>query len=119
MLLYVFRNHIDSVKSNSILDDFLQEELIKIEEHEHIASLEDRTEAAAKLLDVFEKDLSMPRLKQLVSILKLYKINNLDQLKEIKEKNAGLVSPYGTSKLEYIFMTSNFFYFKGLFIVVI
>lgn len=71
---------------NCIQDDFLQEELITLYEHEEISSLKkgDRNAAAEILLecsekyvfekDVSEKDVSMARIKKVLSILRSYKI---------------------------------------------
>ncbi|XP_078314759.1 uncharacterized protein LOC144619747 isoform X2 [Crassostrea virginica] len=69
-LLDLFRRHINSKSSNSILDDFLQEDLITAEEHEEISLQSEifRTKAAELLLAAVERSCPL----KLLSILKSY-----------------------------------------------
>ncbi|XP_022287285.2 uncharacterized protein LOC111100011 isoform X1 [Crassostrea virginica] len=74
-LLNLFKRHINNKSSNSILDDFLQEDLITIEEHEEISvqSERSRTEAAELLYAAVERSRSLT----LLSILKSYDAGGL------------------------------------------
>ena len=71
----MFKRHINNKSSNSILDDFLQEDLITIEEHEYISvqSERSRTEAAELLYAAVERS----RTLTLLSILKSYDAGDL------------------------------------------
>ena len=71
----MFKRHINNKSSNSILDDFLQEDLITIEEHEYISvqSERSRTEAAELLYAAVEGSRSLT----LLSILKSYDAGGL------------------------------------------
>ena len=81
-LLDLFRRHINSKSSNSILDDFLQEDLITVEEHEEISSQSERcrTRAAELLLDAVESSHSL----KLISILKSYDARSLANLLQLQ-----------------------------------
>ena len=86
-LLDLFRRNIENKSSNSILDDFLQEDLITVEEQEEISWQSDRcrTKAAELLLAAVEKSCSM----KLLSILKSYDAGSLEnrlqlQVEEMK-----------------------------------
>ena len=81
-LLNLFRRHINSKISNSILDDFLQEDLITVEEHEEISSQSERcrTRAAELLLDAVERSHSL----KILSILKSYDAKSLANLIQLQ-----------------------------------
>lgn len=93
-LLDAIKKHIDNNVANSIVDDFLQEELITVDEHEEISSLENRTDAASKLLNYSKKD-TIPDSKKFLSILKSFKIDdlasNLEQHTEEEESTGCLL----------------------------
>ena len=71
-LLEVFKSHINHESSNSILDDFLQENLITVEKHKEISEMS-RTLAAEKLLVAMERSCSL----KLLSILESYGAQSL------------------------------------------
>nr|XP_022297006.1 uncharacterized protein LOC111106572 [Crassostrea virginica] len=81
-LLDLFRRHINNKSSNSILDDFLQEDLITVEEHEDISVQSERfrTKAAELLLAAVERSCSL----KLLSILKSFGAGSLADCLQLK-----------------------------------
>lgn len=63
--------------SNSILDDFLQEDLISVDEHEEISRITNKYEAAKKILEYSEKKRLKSFSRKLLSILNYYNLNDL------------------------------------------
>ena len=82
-LLDAIRKHINNKVANNIVDDFLQEELITVDEHENIWLLENRTVAASTLLNYSKKD-TISDSKKFLSILKSFKIDNLASNQELR-----------------------------------
>nr|XP_022291792.1 uncharacterized protein LOC111103078 [Crassostrea virginica]XP_022291793.1 uncharacterized protein LOC111103078 [Crassostrea virginica]XP_022291794.1 uncharacterized protein LOC111103078 [Crassostrea virginica] len=72
------RKHLSKAYPNNILDDFLQEDLINVEEHEDISSLESDTDKAFKLLESYfdnnAREIPIPRLERLLYIMKIHDI---------------------------------------------
>ena len=89
-LLDLFRRHINNKSINSILDDFLQEYLITVQEHEEISwqSERCRTKAAEQLLAAVERSCPL----KLLSILKSYDAEGLaDRLQlQVEEMKIGV-----------------------------
>ena len=89
-LLDAIRKYINNKIANNIVDDFLQEELITVYEHEEISSLENRTDAASKLIDYSKKNITIPKSKKFLSILNNYEIDDLSCNQDIeKEESTG------------------------------
>ncbi|XP_078309624.1 uncharacterized protein LOC144617998 [Crassostrea virginica] len=74
-LLDLFRKEINIKRVNNILDDFLQEDLITVDEHEEISVLSEtcKTKAAELLIAAVERSCSL----KLLSILKSYGAGNI------------------------------------------
>ena len=87
-LLDLFRRHINNKSSNSILDDFLQEDLITVEEHEDISLLSEilRTKAAELLLDAVERSGSL----KLLTILRSYNAGDLADRLQLQEEDMNI-----------------------------
>lgn len=71
------RKRINVLSSNSILDDFLQEDLISVDEHEEISRITNKDEAAKKILKYSEKNRPGSFSRKLLSILKFYELDDL------------------------------------------
>uniref|UniRef100_K1QCX0 V-type proton ATPase subunit F n=1 Tax=Magallana gigas TaxID=29159 RepID=K1QCX0_MAGGI len=76
-LLKEISKRINVVSSNSILDDFLQEDLISVDEHEEISRITNKEEAAKKILKYSEKNRPGSFSRKLLSILKSYELDDL------------------------------------------
>lgn len=76
-LLTEIRKRINVLSSNSILDDFLQEDLISVDEHEEISRITNKDEAAKKILKYSEKNRPGSFSRKLLSILKFYELDDL------------------------------------------
>lgn len=76
-LLTEISKRINVESSNSILDDFLQEDLISVDEHEEISRITNKYEAAKKILEYSEKKRLKSFSRKLLSILKYYNLNDL------------------------------------------
>lgn len=72
------RKQFSKAYPSNILDDFFQEGLINVEEHEAISSLKTDKEKASKLLDNYydnnAREIPIPRLEGLLSIMKIHDI---------------------------------------------
>ncbi|XP_034304233.2 uncharacterized protein [Magallana gigas] len=76
-LLTEIRKRINVLSSNSILDDFLQEDLISVDEHEEISRITNKDEAAKKILKYSEKNRPGSFSRKLLSILKFHELDDL------------------------------------------
>lgn len=76
-LLKEISKRINVVSSNSILDDFVQEDLISVDEHEEITRITNKEEAAKKILKYSEKNRPGSFSRKLLSILKSYELDDL------------------------------------------
>lgn len=76
-LLKEISKRINVVSSNSILDDFLQEDLISVDEHEEISRITNKEEAAKNILKYSEKNRPGSFSRKLLSILKSYELDDL------------------------------------------
>lgn len=76
-LLTEIRKRINVLSSNSILDDFLQEDLISVDEHEEISRITNKDEAAKKILKYSEKNRPGSSSRKLLSILKFHELDDL------------------------------------------
>lgn len=85
------RKHLSKAYPNNILDDFLQEDLINVEEHEDISSLESDTDKAFKLLESYfdnnAREIPIPRLERLLYIMKIHDIKIISNHQQ--EENTG------------------------------
>ncbi|XP_062592933.1 uncharacterized protein LOC134254431, partial [Saccostrea cucullata] len=95
--------HRISSESDSIVDDFLEENLLSIEDHQEISAEKKKSKAAILLLNLIAKRLPGSYLK-LLSILKKHKINNLAErlLKEIDRTGLEKTENEEELKVEFV-----------------